>query len=121
MCIRDSNEVLIVNMVSSDVFHVEIKPQNNNSDFSNSFNVDWDKCTADWKAELTNQQYFSYVKDVFSEVQEGDTPTITLTATLADATDPDVALEFADTMIRRFSSIAQIQDGSCLLYTSRCV
>ena len=35
-----------------------------------------------------------------------------MTAVLNDSTDPNVALDFADTMIRRFSSIAQMQDGN---------
>ena len=46
---------------------------------------------------------------------QGDEEQITFTAVLDDSTDPAVALEYADTMIRQFNLYANIQDGSVSL------
>ncbi len=73
------------------------------------FKVDWKKCIEDTKTELTNPENFNYVKEIDIKVEEKK---ITFTATLADATSSDVALDFADTIIRRFNANAQVQDGS---------
>ncbi|MCW6094748.1 hypothetical protein LAV60_16360 [Clostridium sporogenes] len=78
-------------------------------DVKDKFNVEWTKCIEDTKKELTNKEHFSYVKDVYIKV-EGNK--ITFTAALADATNDKVALEFADTMLRRFNANAQLQDSS---------
>lgn len=76
-----------------------------------SYSVDWQKVSDDFKAELTDPKYFSYVKDIYSEVNEADRQ-ITLTAAVGDATANDVVIDLADTMIRRFNAIAQMQDGN---------
>ncbi|NFN94933.1 hypothetical protein FDB28_12725 [Clostridium botulinum] len=76
-----------------------------------TYNIDWEKCIADTKAELTNPEYFSYVKDVYIKVDEKE-KRITFTAAIDDACSKDIALEFADTIIRRFNSQAQLQDNS---------
>ncbi len=73
--------------------------------------IDWEKCIADTKAELTNPEYFSYVKDVYIKVDEKE-KRITFTSAIDDACSKDIALEFADTIIRRFNSQAQLQDSS---------
>lgn len=73
------------------------------------FNVDWAKCVEDTKKELTNQNNFDFVKDVYIKVEDNK---ITFTAALADATNDKVALDFADTMLRRFNVNAQLQDSS---------
>lgn len=73
------------------------------------FNVDWSKCIEDTKKELTNQDNFDFVKDVYIKVEDNK---ITFTAALADATNDKVALDFADTMLRRFNANAQLQDSS---------
>ena len=73
------------------------------------FNVDWEKCIEDTKTELTNPEHFNYIKDIYIKV-EGKR--ITFTVVLADATSNDVALEFSDTILRRFNANAQLQDSS---------
>ncbi|MDS1004188.1 hypothetical protein P9J83_11870 [Clostridium sporogenes] len=73
------------------------------------FNVDWTKCIEDTKKELTKKEDFSYVKDVYIKVEDNK---IIFTAALDDATNNKVALDFADTMIRRFNANAQLQDDS---------
>jgi hypothetical protein len=71
--------------------------------------VDWDKCIEDTKAELTNTTNFNYLKNVFIKVED---KRITFTAVLADATNDEVALDFSDTILRRFNANAQLQDSS---------
>lgn len=73
-----------------------------------SFDVDWDQCREDLVAELVSDDY-PYVQDVYLSVDD-ETRCITLTATLDDATAPEVALDLADTMIRRTNSLANMQD-----------
>ncbi|MBZ9608631.1 hypothetical protein G9F73_012510 [Clostridium estertheticum] len=73
------------------------------------FNVDWEKCIEDTKTELTNPKYFDYVKNIYIKVED---ERITFTAALADSTNNDVALDFSDTILRRFNANAQMQDGS---------
>lgn len=73
--------------------------------------IDWEKCISDTKTELMNKEYFSYVKDIDFSVN-ADEKMITMTAALGDSTSPSVALEFADTMIRRFGANAQMQKSS---------
>lgn len=77
---------------------------------SEILNVDWEKCIADTKASITDPAYFDYVKDVYIAV-DTDAQQITLTAAVVDGTDPEVALEYADTMVRQFNLFAQIQDS----------
>ncbi|APQ97525.1 hypothetical protein [Clostridium botulinum] len=73
------------------------------------FDVDWTRCIEDTKKELTNKEHFSYVKDIYIKVEDNK---IIFTAALGDATNDKVALDFADTMIRRFNANAQLQDSS---------
>ncbi|MCB2308821.1 hypothetical protein LGL08_20575 [Clostridium estertheticum] len=73
------------------------------------FNVDWEKCIEDTKTELTNPKYFDYVKDIYIKVED---ERITFTAALADSANNDVALDFSDTILRRFNANAQMQDSS---------
>lgn len=74
-----------------------------------NFKVDWEKCIEDTKKELTNQENFSFVKDIYIKVEDNK---IIFTAVLADATNENTALDFADTMLRRFNANAQLQDSS---------
>ncbi|MDU1313941.1 MAG: hypothetical protein E6940_07740 [Clostridium septicum] len=74
-----------------------------------TYNVDWEKCIHDTKAEFTNSEQYSYLKDIYIEVS-GDK--ITFTAVLADSTDGKLALDLADSIIRRFNANAQLQDSS---------
>lgn len=74
-----------------------------------TYNVDWEKCINDTKAEFINSDYYTYVKDVYIEVSNDE---ITFTAVVSDSTDSEVVLDFADSIIRRFNSNAQLQNSS---------
>lgn len=75
------------------------------------FNVNWETCIAETKEELTDSEFFGYVKEIGIFINEEEKQ-IMFTASLEDATDAAVALDFADTLIRRFNLSAQIQDNS---------
>lgn len=74
-----------------------------------SYNVDWEKCIGDTKNEFSNLDQYSYVDDMYIEVSNNK---ITFTAAISDSTDKEVALKFADSLIRRFNANAQLQDSS---------
>lgn len=76
-----------------------------------AFNVDWETCIEETKEELTNPEFFSYVKEIGIFIDE-ENKRITFTASLDDATDPVVALDFADTLVRRFNLSACTQDST---------
>lgn len=77
------------------------------------FNVDWDKCLKDTKANITGKAY-PYVKDVYAKVAEKE-KLITFTAVLDDSTDPQKALNYADTMLRQYNLFASQQDSNISL------
>lgn len=81
----------------------------NNVNENITYNIDWEKCITDTKAEFTNSGQYSYLKDIYIEVSDDE---ITFTAALSDSTDSDVALDLADGIIRRFNANAQLQDSS---------
>lgn len=72
--------------------------------------LDWESCIADVKKELTDTEFFSYVNDIGVFVDQEEEK-ITLTAALDDSTDPSIALEFADTFIRRLNATAMLQNS----------
>lgn len=74
-----------------------------------ALNVKWDAVIGEWESEITDPNFFSYVKDAYAAIEEDR---FILTAVVGDATDPQVALELADTMIRRFNAIAMLQKNS---------
>lgn len=76
-----------------------------------SINVEWDKVIEETKKEVMNPEFFSYVKDTHIEVSEED-KIITFTAVLGDSTDKEVAVEFADTFVRKFSSNIAIKNSN---------
>lgn len=76
-----------------------------------AFNVDWETCIEETKEELINPEFFSYVKEIGIFIDEED-KRITFTASLDDATDPAVALDFADTLVRRFNLSVCTQDST---------
>lgn len=78
-------------------------------EIENEKSIDWDICINETMEELTDPEFFSYVIDVYIEVKESQ---ITFSAVLDDSTSPDVALNFADIIIRRFGANARIQDSS---------
>ena len=73
--------------------------------------IDWDKAIDETKEELLDPEWFSYVKDIHIGV-DNEKNNITLTAVISDATNEDTAVDFADTIIRRFSSNVAMQSSN---------
>lgn len=73
--------------------------------------IDFEKVIYETKEELMNPEFFSHVKDIHIDVNKEENK-ITFTAVLADSTAEDVAVDFADTIIRRFSGNVQMQNSS---------
>lgn len=80
----------------------------------NGFNVDWDKCLEDLKESVLDQEFFPFAKDIYVVVDE-EKEQITFSVVVGDATDPEVALDYADTVIRRYNLMANMQDSSIAL------
>ena len=71
----------------------------------------FDKAIAEATAELKNKEFHKYTQDVHIEVNEKEKEVV-MTAVMQDGLKKWVALEFADTMIRRFSSwVVNTNDG----------
>lgn len=79
-----------------------------------AYNVDWDKCLDDLKESVLNQEFFPYAKDVYVAVDE-EKKQITFSAVVGDATDPSVALDYADTIVRQYNLMANMQDSNIVL------
>ena len=68
-----------------------------------------DQCISDLKDNLSLEPDYSFVQDYYIGVKDDQ---ITITAVVDDATDPNVALDFADTLVRQLNLYAQMQDSS---------
>ncbi|WNV59428.1 hypothetical protein RJD28_08185 [Oscillospiraceae bacterium NTUH-002-81] len=79
---------------------------------ADSINVDMDKCIEDLKEGLPLEPDYSFVRDYYIDVKDD---TITITAVVDDATDPEKALDFADTLVRQLNLYANMQDSSIAL------
>lgn len=79
-------------------------------------NLDWGKIIEDTKTDLTNPEYYSFVNDIDIQVNE-DEKKITFSVIVGDSTEPNVALDFADTIIRRFNLSAFSYDSNIKLGT----
>lgn len=71
--------------------------------------LDLDKCISDLKENLPLEPDYTFVQDYYIGEKDG---TITITAVVDDATDPALALDFADTLVRQLNLYAQMQDSS---------
>lgn len=71
--------------------------------------LDMDQCISDLKDNLSLEPDYSFVQDYYIGVKDDQ---ITITAVVDDATDPNVALDFADTLVRQLNLYAQMQDSS---------
>lgn len=78
------------------------------------YDVDWNKCSADLKESVLNQDSFPYAKDIYVIVDE-DKKEITFSAVVGDSTDPSVALDYADTIVRQYNLMASMQDNNIAL------
>ena len=79
------------------------------SDTQTASSLDMDKCISDLKANLPLDPDYTYVHDYYIGVKDD---TITITAVVDDSTDPSLALDFADTLVRQLNLYAQMQDSS---------
>jgi len=71
----------------------------------------FDKAIADATAELKNREFNKFTRDVSIKVDEKE-KVVSLMAVMDNGLKKWVAMEFADTMIRRFSSfVAMYNDG----------
>lgn len=83
-----------------------------NNDNNNKLdNIDWERCIEETKKEVTNPEYFSYVKDVYINV-DNSKEEIVFTAVVNDSTSANISKDYADTLIRRFNLIAALQNGA---------
>ena len=69
--------------------------------------IDFSKINDQIKSELP--QYYDYLKDVSVELRDD---TIYIMAVLNDSTDPALALDMADTLVRQVNMYANMQDSS---------
>lgn len=67
-----------------------------------TLNIDFEPYIASVKEQLTNPEFFAYVKDMDIRIDE-ETKTVAFTAIVYDDTNVDTAVDFADTMIRRLN------------------
>lgn len=67
--------------------------------------ADWQKVFDAARAEFVGSEFFPYVKDVAFTVNE-ERGFLTLTAVVDDSTADTVALELADTLLRRLNAVA---------------
>ncbi len=72
--------------------------------------IDMDKCISDLKENLPLEPDYTFVQDYSISMNDDDQ--IVITAVVDDATDPNVALDFADTLVRQLNLYAQMQDSS---------
>lgn len=72
--------------------------------------TDFDKVIEEEYKELRNEENFPYLQDVYIGVKK-DKKEIIFSAIVDYSTSNDTALELADTMIRRFSALAQMNNG----------
>ena len=73
--------------------------------------IKFDKAIADATAELKNKEFHKFTRDVFIKVDVKE-KTVVLMAVMEGGLKKWVAMEFADTMIRRFSSfVVMYNDG----------
>lgn len=84
------------------------------SDIETAYNVDWDQCLKDLKESVLDQEFFPFAKDIYVAVDE-EKEQITFSIVVGDATDPEVALDYADTVIRQYNLMANMQDNNITL------
>ena len=75
-------------------------------------NLDIEKCAEDLKAGLQLEPDYSFVRDYYIGLSKDDDHQIIISIIVDDYTDPTLALDFADTVVRQLNLYAQMQDGS---------
>lgn len=97
------------NSSESDASDQENDSTSSTSDTQTASSLNMDKCISDLKANLPLDPDYTYVQDYYIGVKDD---TITITAVVDDSTDPSLALDFADTLVRQLNLYAQMQDSS---------
>lgn len=80
----------------------------NDTEKVESFDINIDKCIEDLKAGLPLEPDYTFVRD-YTILADGNDLTISII--VDDATDPESALDFADTVVRQLNLYANIQDS----------
>lgn len=73
--------------------------------------VDWDTCIQTTKDQFLNNEFYQFVQSIDIEVNN-DTKVIIFNSVVDDGTEPEIAYELADSIVRYFNLAAQFQDGS---------
>lgn len=76
---------------------------------SKSYDIDINQCVSDLKEGLSLTPDYTFVTDY--DIIEKDN-NLTISIVVEDYTDPDKALDFADTVVRQLNHYAQLQDSS---------
>lgn len=90
---------------------VDVSNDDGNKDTANEEStLDMDKCISDLRDNLPLEPDYTFVRDYSISMNDDDQ--IIITAVVDDATDPNAALDFADTLVRQLNLYAQMQDAS---------
>lgn len=71
--------------------------------------VNIEELSSSLKEEFTDNEFHAYIRDV--GVYESSDGSISIFAAVDDSTDPEVALDLADTLLRRTAALAQTQNN----------
>ena len=83
--------------------------ENKNTKQDNKFNIDINQCIDDLKANLPLEPDYTFVNDY---VIIADGKNLTISIIVDDSTDPEMALDFADTVVRQLNLYANMQDSN---------
>lgn len=90
----------------------ETTEEKTTSEESKELNIDWNKCIDDLKSGLSLDPDYTFVRDYDIQFKDDQ---ITITAAVDDATSPEDALNFADTLVRQLNLYANQQDKNVKL------
>lgn len=74
--------------------------------------VDWDTCIQTTKDQFLNNEFYQFVQSIDIEVKNEEAKVINFRSVVDDGTEPEIAYELADSIVRYFNLAAQFQDGS---------
>lgn len=107
--VNDTAEEKILSEESINKSSDEILSVDENTDQNKSFDIDINKCIDDLKTGLPLEPDYTFVKD-YAILADGKDLTISIV--VDDSTDPEKALDFADTVVRQLNLYANIQDSN---------
>lgn len=74
--------------------------------------VDWDNCIQTTQDYFSNNEFSEFIKDYIAIKVDNDTRVIKFYIVLHDGTEPQLAVELANSVVRYFNFAAQSQDDS---------